>query len=380
MSEQPTFAMTVTPGRPSTADVTALDRPPGRGSILVDGLTAGVCGTDREIVEHGMGYPPHGEDRLVLGHESVGRVREAPAGSQFATGDLVAGIVRRPEPDPCEACRAGEVDACLDGRYRSRGISGLHGYGATGWFLEPEFAVRLNPGLGERGVLIEPASVLAKAWEQIDRIASRSPRGEERILVLGAGPIGLLATLFSTRRGHETHVYDRADAGIKPELVRALGATYHQAQAHRTHRTAASDLESIKANPTIVIDCTGVPALALGAVEQAAPHMIVCLIGLPEAAESRQRQGASGDGQEPLGALDAVASSTLVRTLVRRNGVLFGTVNAGHRHFQAADAALAATDRTWLDALITRRVPLSSWTAALRPRPDDVKVVVDLQR
>jgi threonine dehydrogenase-like Zn-dependent dehydrogenase len=357
MSEQPTtFAMTVSPGRPGSADVTDLDRPPGSGGILVQGLMAGVCGTDREIVEHGMGYPPHGSDRIVLGHESVGRVRQAPADSRFAPGDLVAGIVRRPEPDPCEACRAGEVDACLDGRYRSRGISGLDGYGATGWFLEPEFAVRLDPGLGERGVLIEPASVLAKAWEQIDRIAARSPRGEERVLILGAGPIGLLATLLSTRRGHETHVYDRAAAGIKPELVRTLGATYHQA--------GVSGLEAVKAKPSIVIDCTGVPALALGAIEQAAPHMIVCLIGLPEAAS----------------AFDAVDPSALVRTLVRRNGVLFGTVNAGRRHFETASAALAATDRAWLDALITRRVPLSSWTDALRPRPDDVKVVVDLQR
>jgi threonine dehydrogenase-like Zn-dependent dehydrogenase len=200
--------------------------------------------------------------------------------------------------------------------------------------------------------------VLTKAWEQIDHIAARSPRGDERVLILGAGPIGLLATLMSTRRGHETHVYDRVGTGLKPDLVRTLGATYHQADA--------AGLEALKTKPSIIIDCTGVPALALGAIEHAAPHMIVCLIGLPE------------DG--PGRAADAIAPATLVRTLVRRNGVLFGTVNAGRRHFEAASAALAATDPGWLDALITRRVPLSSWPAALHPQPEDVKVVVDLQR
>jgi glucose 1-dehydrogenase len=356
MSERTTFAMTVTPGRPRSAGVTSLAVPPGRGGVLVDGLMAGVCGTDREVVEHGMGYPPHGSDRLVLGHESVGRVVTAPADSGLMPGDLVAGIVRRPEQDPCAACRAGEVDSCLDGRYRSRGISGLDGYGATGWLLEPEFAVRLDPCLESLGVLVEPASVLAKAWEQIDRIAARSPRGEDRVLVLGAGPIGLLAALLSVGRGHETHVYDRAADGLKPELVRALGATYHQA--------GPSGVRAAKVSPGIVIDCTGVPGLALGVVEHCAPHMIVCLIGLPE------------DGSGP-GGFDP---ATLMRTLVRRNGVLFGTVNAGRRHFEAASAALAAADRTWLDALITRRVPLSSWTDALRPRAEDVKVVVDLRR
>ena len=356
MSGLPTLAMTVSPGRPRSAGVTSLALPPGRGGVLVEGLMAGVCGTDREIVEHGMGYPPHGSDRLVLGHESVGRVVTAPAGSGFAPGDLVAGIVRRPEVDPCPACRAGEVDACLDGRYRSRGISGMDGYGATGWFLEPEFAVRLDAGLGLLGVLVEPASVLAKAWEQIERIAARSPRGAERVLVLGAGPIGLLAALLSVRRGHETHVYDRASSGLKPELVHALGAAYH--------RAGPSGVAEVGARPSIVIDCTGVPGLALGVIEHCAPQMIVCLIGLPE--------GESGpDGFDP---------APLIRTLVRRNGVLFGTVNAGRRHFEAASAALADTDRAWLDGLITRRVPLSSWMQALQPRAEDVKVVVDLQR
>lgn len=345
----PIAAMTVVPGRPETAAATRLDRPPGRGALLIDGLLAGVCGTDREIVEHGLGSAPADTDRLVLGHESVGRVARAPKGSGFAVGDLVVGLVRRPGPDPCPACRNGETDSCLDGRYRSRGISGLHGYGATCWRLEPEFAVRLDPALGERGVLAEPASVVAKAWEQTDRIGARTTRGAERVLIVGAGPIGLLATLLSTQRGHETHVLDRVTDGAKPWLVRRLGASYHTGR-----------IDQLGVRPTVVLECTGVSQLAFAAVEHAAPGPIVCLIGLP-------------DGRCAPADLAALA-----RILVRGNGVMFGSVNAGRRHFAAAADALSRADPGWLAALITRRVSLADWPAALTPEPAGIKTVVEL--
>ena len=345
----PIAAMTVVPGRPETAGTTRLDSPPGHGALLVDGLLAGVCGTDREIVEHGLGSVPDETDRLVLGHESVGRVARAPLGSGFAIGDLVAGLVRRPAPDPCPACGNGETDSCLDGRYRSRGISGLHGYGATSWRLEPEFAVRLDPALGELGVLAEPASIVAKAWEQTERIGARTTRGTERVLIVGAGPIGLLAALMSTQRGHETHVLDRVADGAKPWLVRRLGASYH-----------TSAIDRIGMRPTVVLECTGVSELTFAAIEHAAPSPIVCLIGLP-------------DGRRAPADLAA-----LTRILVRGNGVIFGSVNAGRRHFVAGASALSRADPGWLAALITKRVSLADWPAALAPEPGGIKTVVEL--
>lgn len=342
-------AMTVMPGCPETVGMTRFDRPPGQGTLLVDGLLAGVCGTDREIVEHGLGYAPAGSDRLVLGHESVGRVVRAPQSGGFAVGDLVAGLVRRPAPDPCPACRNGETDSCLDGRYRSRGISGLHGYGVTSWWLEPEFAVRLDPALGELGVLAEPVSVVAKAWEQIGRIGARTTRGAERVLIIGAGPIGLLAALLSTQHGHETHVLDRVADGAKPWLVQRLGAAYHVGATGR-----------LGLRPTIVLECSGASELAFGAIEHAAPGPIVCLIGLP-------------DGRRSPADLNVLA-----RILVRGNGAVFGSVNAGRRHFEAGAAALSRADPTWLSALITRRIPLDDWPAALAQERGGIKTVVEL--
>ncbi len=54
------------------------------------------------------------------------------------------------------------------------------------------------------------------------------------MLVTGAGPIGLLAALIGKQRGLDVHVLDRVDSGAKPDLVRALGATYHSGSDRRT--------------------------------------------------------------------------------------------------------------------------------------------------
>jgi glucose 1-dehydrogenase len=151
-------AMTVIPGKPDSAELTELPDPqPGNGELLVEPLYLGVCGTDREIVEGGHGEPPPGHERLVLGHELLGRVRDS--------GELVAGIVRRPDPVPCVCCAQGEWDMCRNGQYTERGIKALDGYGAELVTLEADFAIPVPAELGTLGVLTEPASTLAKAWE-----------------------------------------------------------------------------------------------------------------------------------------------------------------------------------------------------------------------
>jgi threonine dehydrogenase-like Zn-dependent dehydrogenase len=168
-------ALTVVPLQEGSAAVVDVDEPEaGPGELLVDGIALGVCGTDREIVAGEYGWAPAGRDRLILGHESLGRVRTAPPESGFAAGDLVVGVVRRPDPDPCPACARGEFDMCRNGRYTERGIKELDGYGSERWTVETDYAVKLDPELERVGVLMEPASVLAKAWEHVERIGSRA--------------------------------------------------------------------------------------------------------------------------------------------------------------------------------------------------------------
>ncbi|CAL9326967.1 MULTISPECIES: glucose 1-dehydrogenase [Streptomyces] len=346
-------AVTVRPGTKDSVEVREVPDPaPAAGELVVDGLAMGVCGTDKEILRGEYGSAPPGRAWLVLGHESLGRVREAPPGSGFSAGDLVAGVVRRPDPEPCGACARGEFDMCRNGRYTERGIKELDGYGAEAWCVEADYAVKLAPHLERAGVLMEPTTVVAKAWEQVERVGGRSWFEPRRVLVTGAGPIGLLAALLGTQRGLDVHVLDRVTDGPKPGLVRDLGATYH-----------ARDIEQVVTAvcPDVVIEATGANEPVLASLTGTAPYGVVCLTGV-----------------SPAGRRMTVDAGAINREIVLQNDAVVGSVNANPRHYRQAADALAEADLSWLERLITRRVPLERATEAFTPRPDDVKVVVDL--
>ncbi len=345
------LAMTVVPGQRGSAAVEEVPDPSeADGALLVRGLLVGVCGTDREIAEGQYGEPPPGETKLIIGHEGLGEVLDAPTGSGFERGDLVVGIVRRPDPVPCPACAAGEWDMCRNDQFAERGIVRRNGYGCERWRLEPEFAVALPAELGDLGVLLEPASVLAKAWEQVDRISQRAFFRHRRALITGAGPIGLLACLLGVQRGYEVHAVDLPSAGPKRDLVEALGAHYH-----------SGDAADVDAEVEVVIECTGLGTVARSAAQRAVSGAIMCLTGIMNV-----------DAQ-----LD-VDATAMNRAMVLHNQLIFGTVNAGRRHWEQAVDALATADPAWLRRMITRRIPLARWTDALERQPEDIKVVVDL--
>lgn len=347
-------ALTVEPGTPGAVAVTEVPNAvPGPGDLLVDGLAVGVCGTDREIIAGDYGSPPPGRERLVLGHESLGRVLEAPTGSGFEPGDLVVGVVRRPDPVPCGACAHGRFDMCRNGQYTERGIKQIDGFASEQWCLETEYAVRLDPGLVDVGVLTEPTSIVAKAWDGIERIGGRAWFEPRTVLVTGAGPIGLLAALLGTQRGLDVHVLDRVDIGPKPQLVADLGATYH-----------CDGLEAAVGSlgePDVIIEATGAAPLVVGAMTHTSSSGVVCLTGVSSAGR-RIEFDAGG----------------VNRSIVLENDVVFGSVNASLEHYAQAADALAAADRDWLARLVSRRVPLASFQDALEVGDDDVKVVLTL--
>ncbi|HEX3613444.1 MAG TPA: glucose 1-dehydrogenase [Sporichthyaceae bacterium] len=344
-------ACTVKPGDLAGAGVEEIGEPPETdGPVLVEGLYVGICGTDVEIAKEGYGRPPEGHERLVLFHESLGRVLAAPAGSGFAPGDLIAGVVRRPDPEPCAACAADRWDFCRNEQFTERGISGRDGYGAQRWRVEPKFGIRLDPGLGHLGVLLEPTSVVAKAWDQSARIAARSPGQPQSALVTGAGPIGLLAAMIGRQRGLHVTVLDRVTEGPKPKMVAELGAHY------------VTSLDDMLIPPDVVIEATGIGSLVFDVLGRTAPDGVVCLTGI-----------SAGTREIPL------AAEAINKAMVLRNEVVFGSVNAGLPDYAAAAAALAAADPAWLGKIISRTVPMAEWPAALTRLPDDIKVVVDLQ-
>ncbi|MFJ4980232.1 glucose 1-dehydrogenase [Streptomyces coeruleorubidus] len=346
-------ALTVRPGAKDSLEVRDVPDPaPAAGELLVEGLAVGVCGTDKEIARGEYGWAPPGRKWLVLGHESLGRVRQAPPSGGFSAGDLVAGVVRRPDPEPCGACARGEFDMCRNGRYTERGIKEIDGYGAQAWCVEADYAVKLEPHLERAGVLMEPTTVVAKAWEQVERVGARSWFEPQRVLVTGAGPIGLLAALLGTQRGLDVHVLDRVTEGPKPSLVQDLGATYH-----------AKDIEQVISAvcPDVVIEATGANEPVFASLTGTAPYGVVCLTGV-----------------SPVGRRMTVDAGAINREIVLQNDAVVGSVNANLRHYRQAADALAAADLSWLERMITRRVPLERATEAFTPRPDDVKVVIEL--
>jgi threonine dehydrogenase-like Zn-dependent dehydrogenase len=347
----PVRALTV---RPQEADSLALtdvpEPPPEEGAVLVDGVAVGLCGTDVEIVAGEYGEAPPGSPYLVLGHENLGRVAQAPPDSGFAPGDLVVGFVRRPDPVPCPPCAAGEWDMCRNGRYTEHGIKGLHGFARERWRAEPDALVRLDPALAAVGVLLEPTTIVAKAWEQIERIGRRAFWQPRVAVVTGAGPVGLLAALLGVQREFEVHVFDLVKDGPKPQLVRDLGATYHHEPLPESGVLA-----------DVVIECTGVPKVVMDVLTHPATDTVSCLTGV-----------------SAVGHLLPLDLGGINREAVLSNDVVFGTVNANRRHYEAAAGALLAADQGWLGRLITRRVPLADYATGFDRGPHDVKVVLEV--
>jgi threonine dehydrogenase-like Zn-dependent dehydrogenase len=344
-------AITVVPGKAGSATLENFEEPPeSQGDLLVETVAVGICGTDLEICAGDYGWAPEGHERLVLGHESIGRVAEAPAGSDLSPGDYVVGIVRRPDPVPCYNCAAGEWDFCRNGQYTEHGIKSLDGFMRERYRVPHDAVVKVDSGLGELGVLLEPTSVVAKAWEQAERVGGRATWHPKTAVVTGAGPIGLLAALIGVQKGLDVHVFDQVSEGLKPDLVSELGATYHTGPIE----------QSVEA-PDIIIECTGVPTLVFDAIEHIGPGGVVCLTGV-----------------SPTGRSLEIDAGLVNRSMVLANKGVVGSVNANRRHYEQAAEALSGAAKGWLAKLVTRKVPMAEYASALERQPDDVKVVIQI--
>jgi threonine dehydrogenase-like Zn-dependent dehydrogenase len=341
-------AITVEPLKPGTARYEEVSEPDVRdGSVLVEAAAVGVCGTDAEIVEGKYGWAPPGATRLILGHESLGRVLDPGPNSSFKVGDLVVGIVRRPDPVPCANCAVGEWDMCTNGLYTERGIKEIHGFMSERWRIEPEYAIKVDSSLGLLGVLLEPMTVITKALEQTFIIGQRAYWEPRSVLVTGAGPIGLLAALRLKARNLDVHVLDRVETGLKPQLVRDLGATYH-----------TGSVLDLGFHPDVIVECTGVGSVIADSIQQADSGGIICLTGV----------GSGGATGKVVADMAAAA--------VLKNNVIFGSVNANKRHWYRAGENLKHADLKWLSRLITRCEKPENFKQALERQPDDIKVII----
>lgn len=211
--------------------------------------------------------------------------------------------------------------------------------------------MKIPDSVGGCGVLTEPTSIIAKAFEQIGHIADQREIWQPRTaLVLGAGPIGLLAALACSQRGIELHVLDRVTDGPKPDLVQRLGGRYHH------------DTDSLADGYDLTLECSGTAPLMLEALQRTAAAGTACLIGIPSA-----------------GTKTEIDLGGLYRHLVLTNQIVIATITANRRHFQEAIQILAQADRDWLSAVITRRLDPGDWEQAFhQSQGKDVKTVIRL--
>lgn len=355
-------AVVVTPKKPGSGRLAEVPDPQLReGEVLVRVQQVGLDGTDAEILEGQYGEAPPGDDYLIIGHESLGRVEKVMGSATgLSAGDRVVATVRRPDPVPCRNCAAGEWDMCLNGQYTERGIKARHGFLAEFYTESPEFLIAVPAEIAPVAILLEPLSIVEKAIEQIKRIQSRLVWRAERAVVLGAGPIGLLAGMLLSLEGIEVHFYDATERGIKSDLAEASGANYIWAGERKLSHELVAEIGAVD----IVVEATGYSPLAFDAMDMVAPNGVVCLTGV------------SG-GSRKL----EVSADHLNLEMVLSNKVVFGTVNANRRHFDSGVRHLLEIEARWpglLSRMITRRLPLTEFARAFERSPDHVKSIVEI--
>jgi threonine dehydrogenase-like Zn-dependent dehydrogenase len=340
-----------------------VDEPPAptRQQVLLRIFEVGICGTDREIAAFEYGDPPYGSDHLIIGHEAVAEV--AAVGDEVTTvgvGDMVVPTVRRPcTHSYCRACRAGRQDFCITGDFTERGIKHEHGY-LTDFVLEDEHnLVHVPPQLTDIAALVEPLSIAAKGVEQAQAVQQRLPWEQERsrVLVLGAGPIGILGAVATQVSGFDTYVYSREPVDSpRGDQVRELGATYLS-----TDQTPLGKIPSVAGPIDVIYEAVGVPSVAFAATESLAPNGVLIFTGIPAP-------------DEPV----ALPLDRIMKDMVLNNQVIVGTVNAGRSAFtlavQKLEQAMYLVPHS-VRAIITKRVPLADAQAMLR-EPHGVKDIV----
>ncbi len=336
-------------------------------------LEIGVCGTDREIVTFEYGTPPQGSPYLIIGHEALGEVVEVGAGvTRIRPGGLVVPMVRRPCPHPeCVACREGRPDFCYTGAFTERGIKGAHGFMTELIVDDEQYLNVVPPELREVAVLIEPLTIAQKAIRQVFQVQQRLPWGCptkegaspaycHRAVVLGAGPVGLLGALSLATMGFQTFVYSRERLpNRRAELVRQFGGEYLSSQTHPVEQLAQH-----VGNIDLVFEAVGASRLAFDVMTVLGANGVFVFTGVP--------------GRKAPVELD---TDLIMRNLVLKNQVVFGTVNAGRETFADAIAALRSFMERWPDVvrgLITSRRPLAAAREVLLGKPGGIKNVITL--
>jgi len=353
---------------PHTKTVQLIDFPEPKiespTQVKVKVLEVGVCGTDREEVSGGRADAPVGENRLIIGHEVLGEVVQVGANVKTVKPkDLVVIMVRRP-CNECPMCKMGCSDMCESGNYTERGIKQRHGFHAEFVVDEEKYIILAPPTLKGTAVLTEPTTVVEKAIDHACRLqVARLPVDPDpkkwlvgkNVLVAGLGPIGLLASMVLRLRGAQVVGIDIVPPeSLRPRILEAMGGKY----------VVAKEENATGQKFDMILEAAGIPKLDFALTQFLGTNGVYVLTGV------------AADGP-PL----AVEAGKMMRDLVLKNQVMFGSVNAGVAHFKQAVIDLEEAEKKWkgvIQQLITSKTPHEEFQNVFQKRnPDEIKAVIE---
>jgi threonine dehydrogenase-like Zn-dependent dehydrogenase len=335
----------------------------GPGEIAVKMIRVGLCATDVEI-EHGIyGEAPAGNEFLILGHENFGVVEAVGRRVRgWKAGDFVVSTVRRP-CGGCSSCKAGDYDMCCSGLYTERGIMRRHGFMAEFYVETPQFLHRIPRAVSDVAVLLEPMSVVEKGIDHAFLLQRRMKGWTPRIgLALGAGPIGLLAAAIMRVRGLRTIVIGREEpTDLRAQIAQQLGAEYISVANRTLH-----DIVKEAGEPDLVIEATGSSQVVFDAMQLLGKNAVLCLVSVT-----------NGDRQQPE------PTDLINQRIVLGNQVVFGSVNANARHFDAGVRDFVRIEKKWpgvLRRLLTDPIPWQDHKTWFSNRGTGIKATLEIAR
>jgi len=363
-------AIAVHPGKPNSIHLRDVPQPSidaipdGRG-IRVQVLRVGVDGTDKEINAAEYGAAPPGDDFLIIGHESFGRVLEVGSDvpDTIRPGGYVVASVRR--PDDTIYGRIGLQDFTTADVYYERGINLLHGYLTEQYVEDAQFVFALPESLARVGVLLEPTTVAQKGLNQAYEIQRRlkvwQPR---RACILGSGTVGLLMALGARLRGLELTVVSLPQKPYRnADLVEALGGAYFSTQA-----TSVAEASAKRGPFDLIMDATGFSPIVWEAAEALGKNGVLVLSSITGGERTAE-----------------IPSDKINQGFVLGNKVMVGTVNASPADFRSGVDDLIKAEALfpgWLEQLLTTPIHgLENYEEMIRALTEDrdaIKVYVEV--
>ncbi len=326
--------------------------------VLVEVKEVGIDGTDKEIVQGEAGKLPEEEDEIVFGHEALGEIVEVGAEvDSLEEGDLVVPIVRR--PGDCINCQNGEMDMCLNGNYKERGIKERHGF-LTEYFKEkPEFLVPVPREIEDIAVLLEPTSVAEKSIRMGYDVQDRMIWEPENALVTGSGTLGLLIASLLRMKELQVSITDIEDDEYKAGIFSRLCLNYFDGRDIALH-----DIPSeIDDQLDMIVEATGNSSIALHSMSVVGTNGVVVLLSV------------TGGSKEIT-----ICSDCLNNGLVLENKAIVGSVNASKDDFEKGIEDLQKVEEKWpglLEGLITSRYDITEVEEAVNNMGDSIKTVIE---